>query len=227
MTADGEMLRASRRRCFRSAQRYFLFWPSVNLVICLIEVIAFHGSPWQLADSAFPAGGFAHSSGLEAAWQQGEVNAGCSAASPAMPCRRPDTAACPSCWRPTMNPGARRRRCPVRRLPAQPGRQPRQPRAGPGVDRHRRALLPSSGRPRDVRGGPGAVEARHHSPIFGAALRTLGVDRDATARLFLFGVAAARSRPPSAWASSAPRTDSGCWPSARAISIGRWRRRWR
>ena len=29
---------------------------------------------WQLADSAFPTGGFAHSSGLEAAWQQGEVS---------------------------------------------------------------------------------------------------------------------------------------------------------
>ncbi len=28
---------------------------------------------WQLADSAFPTGGFAHSSGLEAAWQNGEV----------------------------------------------------------------------------------------------------------------------------------------------------------
>jgi urease accessory protein len=27
----------------------------------------------QLADSAFPAGGFAHSNGLEAAWQQGEI----------------------------------------------------------------------------------------------------------------------------------------------------------
>ena len=28
---------------------------------------------WQLCDSAFPAGAFAHSAGLEAAWQQGEV----------------------------------------------------------------------------------------------------------------------------------------------------------
>ena len=28
---------------------------------------------WQLVDSAFPTGGFAHSAGLEAAWQQGEV----------------------------------------------------------------------------------------------------------------------------------------------------------
>src|SRR5215467_10917044 len=29
---------------------------------------------WQLVDSAFPAGGFAHSYGLEAAYQQGEVD---------------------------------------------------------------------------------------------------------------------------------------------------------
>lgn len=29
---------------------------------------------WQFVDSAFPTGGFAHSGGLEAAWQQGEVS---------------------------------------------------------------------------------------------------------------------------------------------------------
>src|SRR6185503_19715952 len=31
---------------------------------------------WQLADSAFPTGSFAHSSGLEAAWQCGQVRNG-------------------------------------------------------------------------------------------------------------------------------------------------------
>ena len=30
---------------------------------------------WQLADSAFPSGGFAHSAGLESSWQQGLMDA--------------------------------------------------------------------------------------------------------------------------------------------------------
>jgi urease accessory protein len=36
---------------------------------------------WQLADSAFPTGGFAHSGGLEAAWQQGEIRSAAELAS--------------------------------------------------------------------------------------------------------------------------------------------------
>ncbi len=36
-------------------------------------VEALPGLVWQLADSAFPGGGFAHSLGLEAAWQHGEI----------------------------------------------------------------------------------------------------------------------------------------------------------
>jgi urease accessory protein len=36
-------------------------------------MIESHWRIWQLADSAFPTGGFAHSGGLEAAWQSGEI----------------------------------------------------------------------------------------------------------------------------------------------------------
>lgn len=38
-------------------------------------VVSLHGDwlLWQLVDSAFPTGGFAHSGGLESAWQHGEV----------------------------------------------------------------------------------------------------------------------------------------------------------
>jgi urease accessory protein len=32
-----------------------------------------HWLVWQIADSAFPAGGFAHSNGLESIWQHGEI----------------------------------------------------------------------------------------------------------------------------------------------------------
>ena len=39
----------------------------------VLSLLAMDWLIWQLVDSAFPSGGFAHSGGLEAAWQQGEV----------------------------------------------------------------------------------------------------------------------------------------------------------
>ena len=59
------------------------FQPAADLVIPLNIADSAKSAPfpvkqnhwllWQLADSAFPTGGFAHSGGLEAAWQHGEV----------------------------------------------------------------------------------------------------------------------------------------------------------
>jgi urease accessory protein len=144
---------------------------------------------WQLADSAFPAGGFAHSSGLEAAWQQGEVTA----ASLARFVR--DAVIQASCGS----------------LPFVMGGHD-DPRALGTLDEHCDAFLrnPVANRASRVQGRAwiGTVErsfprpeirtlcdrirslslARHHAPIFGASLRALGVDRQAAARLFLFGV---------------------------------------
>ena len=45
---------------------------TANTVVANTSLIS-EFTVWQLVDSAFPTGGFAHSSGLEAAWQHGEV----------------------------------------------------------------------------------------------------------------------------------------------------------
>jgi urease accessory protein len=144
---------------------------------------------WQLADSAFPVGGYAHSSGLEAAWQQGEVNA----ASLARFVR--DAIVQAGCGGVPFVTAAHD-----------------QPRELDGIDARCDAFLrnPVANRASRVQGRAwiGTIErsfprpevhafcdtvrarpmGRHYAPLVGATLRTLGVDRDVAVRLFLFGI---------------------------------------
>ncbi len=144
---------------------------------------------WQLADSGFPAGGFAHSSGLEAAWQQGEVTA----------------ASLPSFVRDAVVQAGRGGVPFVGAAHDEPGELP-------AIDERCDAFLrnPIANRASRVQGRAwlGTIErafprpdvisfcadvrarsmARHYAPVVGATLRTLGVDRQASLRLFLFGV---------------------------------------
>lgn len=144
---------------------------------------------WQLVDSAFPAGGFAHSFGLEAAWQQREV----------------DAASLPRFVRDAITQAGR-------------GGVPYvtaahdDPNAVAEIDAHCDAFLRNAvtNRASRVQGRAwlatversfprpevlalcGAVRgqsgARHFAPMVGATLKVLDVDRQAAARLFLFGV---------------------------------------
>lgn len=143
---------------------------------------------WQLADSAFPTGGFAHSNGLEAAWQHGEVRdrtelgqfieAGLGqlghGALPFVTAAHDEPADLDVldrlCEAFTSNHVANR----ASRLQG-------------------RALLASAGRIfsapalRRLRESPGHQPPYHHlAPIFGVVARALAISRESAARLFFF-----------------------------------------
>ena len=144
---------------------------------------------WQLVDSGFPSGSFAHSFGLEAAWQQGEVDAASliafvreaieQAGAAMLPFvthghTHPDgiaeaDARCDAFLR---NPVANRASRIQGRawLAAIAGSFPARPEARAVCERARRLI------------------ARHHAPVFGATVAALDVDRATAQRMFLFGV---------------------------------------
>lgn len=155
---------------------------------------------WQLADSSFPTGGFAHSAGLEAAWHHGElrdtrqldgwvraslVQAGYGALPGALATHdRPESLAEVDelCEAVTTNHVARRAsQLQGRALLLAFNRIFRRPR--PRMTLEVDAALACSP-PR--RQAPLATPVGHWAPVFGVVIRTLELPRDTAVRLFLF-----------------------------------------
>ena len=145
---------------------------------------------WQLADSAFPTGAFAHSFGLEAAWQQGEVTANSVAAFVDDAVSQAAQSSLPFVVAAYDDPAdlpVIDKRCDAFLRNVVANRASRvQGRAWLGTVERSFPTPAVRGLCDSVRlaGGP-----RHFAPVFGATLTALGVDRPETARLFLFGVA--------------------------------------
>jgi urease accessory protein len=145
---------------------------------------------WQLADSAFPAGGFAHSYGLEAAWQQGEVGAASLASFVRDGIAQAGQSGLPFVLAAHDDPGSL---CVIDDRCDAFLRNPVANRASRVQGRAWIGTVERSFPREEVRALADAVRARpgcrHFGPIFGAMLRTLAIEREDTARLFLFGAA--------------------------------------
>jgi len=135
---------------------------------------------WQIADSAFPAGGFAHSAGLEAAWRQGEVpRAGGLASFLEAALRQAAAGGLPFVvcgWRSPEDLPALDQHCDAWTTNHVANRASRL---------QGRAFWSTA--TRTFRAGPAVPpDPGHLAPVFGALLRELRVPLETTARLFLF-----------------------------------------
>jgi urease accessory protein len=145
---------------------------------------------WQIADSAFPTGAFAHSFGLEAAWQQGEVTAASLSSFVHEAILQAGHGSVPfvvSAYDDPLDVAAIDERCDAFLRNAVANRASRmQGRAWLStVERSfpDRAVLDLCGSIRSARG------PRHFAPAFGSTMKALGIERREAVRLFLFGVA--------------------------------------
>lgn len=145
---------------------------------------------WQLADSAFPTGGFAHSSGLEAAWQHGEIRSAeelVSFASTTL--RQLKKAAIPFVTATHADPA---KLMDVDQLfdaftPNHVANRASRKQGQALLLAVRRIFIRFHDRPELVNASGSSTYCSHLAPLFGAALRLLDVPIETTVRLFVFG----------------------------------------
>ncbi|MBU6400357.1 MAG: urease accessory protein UreF [Verrucomicrobia bacterium] len=143
---------------------------------------------WQIADSAFPAGGFAHSSGLEAAWQQGEVRGGVELAGFSLESlRQCGAGSVPFVLAAHRDPGRLSeldRQCDCFLANHVANRASRlQGRAWWSSARRIFGQAPLAGL---GQAEPSLLPCYHLAPVFGAVLRSLGTESETASRLFVF-----------------------------------------